>query len=105
MYFDFTQYFQLVRGYSPVVAALYALPAGLAQLATANAARRLAVRNGVRVVLTAGLVASAGGLAMAVGSACILATAVVVAWKMPRSGPRQASSPDRSPAASVQRLR
>lgn len=62
MYFDLTQYFQLVRGYSPVVAALYALPAGLAQLATANAARQLAVRHGIRVVLTAGLVASAGGL-------------------------------------------
>jgi EmrB/QacA subfamily drug resistance transporter len=62
MYFDFTQYLQLVRGYSPVVAALYALPAGLAQLATANAARKLAARHGTRMVLTAGLVASASGL-------------------------------------------
>jgi EmrB/QacA subfamily drug resistance transporter len=62
MYFDFTQYLQLARGYSPVVAALYALPAGLAQLATANAARKLAARHGARIVLTAGLVASAGGL-------------------------------------------
>jgi len=224
MYFDFTQYFQLVRGYSPVVAALYALPAGLAQLATANAARRLAGRRGIRVVLTAGLAASAGGLlmlsfsgvstppllseaglallgagiglampsstgaimsalpparagvgsaindldrelggafgvgllgsltlahyksavaaahpalapaaragiveaiavarnpaavlavrgaftsgldlAMAVGSACVLATAVVVAWKMPRGGPRPAGSPGRPAAASVRR--
>ena len=62
MYFDFTQYLQLVRGYSPVVAALYALPAGLAQLATANAARKFAARHGARIVLTAGLVASAAGL-------------------------------------------
>jgi len=62
MYFDFTQYLQLVRGYSPVVAALYALPAGLAQLATANAARKLAARHGPRLVLTAGLIASAVGL-------------------------------------------
>jgi EmrB/QacA subfamily drug resistance transporter len=62
MYFDFTQYLQLVRGYDPVVAALYALPAGLAQLATANAARKLAARRGPRLVLTAGLVASAAGL-------------------------------------------
>jgi EmrB/QacA subfamily drug resistance transporter len=62
MYFDFTQYLQLVRGYSPVVAALYALPAGLAQLATANAARRLAAQYGPRIVLTGGLVASAAGL-------------------------------------------
>jgi len=62
MYFDFTQYLQLVRGYSPVVAALYALTAGLAQLATANAARKLAARHGARIVLTAGLIASAAGL-------------------------------------------
>jgi EmrB/QacA subfamily drug resistance transporter len=62
MYFDFTQYLQLVRGYSPVVAALYALPAGLAQLATANAARKLAASHGARLVLTGGLVASAAGL-------------------------------------------
>ena len=223
MYFDLTQYFQLVRGYSPVVAALYALPAGLAQLATANAGRRLAARYGIRVVLTAGLAASAGGLlilstsevttpplvaevglallgagiglamppstgaimsslprakvgvgsaindldrelggafgvgllgsltiarykagvaaaghtlapaareglaqaialartpatvqaaraaftsgldvAMGVGSACVLATAVVVAWKMPRSGSGQDSPPDQSPAAYAQ---
>ena len=62
MYFDITQYFQLVRGYSPVVAALYALPAGLAQLVTANAGRRLAFRRGFRLTLTAGLTASAAGL-------------------------------------------
>jgi Major Facilitator Superfamily len=62
MYFDFTQYLQLVRGYSPVVAALYALPACLVQLATANAAGKLAARRGARLVLTAGLVASAAGL-------------------------------------------
>jgi len=62
MYFAFTQYFQLVRGYSPVEAALYALPAGLAQLATANAGKRLAGRRGIRLVLVAGLVASSGGL-------------------------------------------
>ena len=62
MYFDVTQYLQLVRGYSPVVAALYALPAGLAQLATANAARKLAARHGQKIVLTAGLAASAAGL-------------------------------------------
>jgi EmrB/QacA subfamily drug resistance transporter len=62
MYFDITQYFQLVRGYSPVVAALYALPAGLAQLVTANAGKQLAARYGLRVVLTSGLAASAAGL-------------------------------------------
>jgi EmrB/QacA subfamily drug resistance transporter len=63
MYFVFTQYFQLVRGYSPLVAGLYALPAGLAQFAVANAAKPLVARHGIRAVLTAGLLASAAGLA------------------------------------------
>jgi MFS transporter, DHA2 family, multidrug resistance protein len=64
MYFVFTQYLQLVRGYSPLAAGLYALPAGLAQFAVANAARPLAGRYGIRPVLTAGLVASAAGLGL-----------------------------------------
>jgi EmrB/QacA subfamily drug resistance transporter len=62
MYFLFTQYLQLVRGYSPLVAGLYALPAGLAQLAVANLARPLVSRHGFRPVLTGGLAASAAGL-------------------------------------------
>ena len=62
MYFVFTQYLQLVRGYSPLVAGLYALPAGLAQFAVANASRSLVTRHGIRAVLTAGLLASAAGL-------------------------------------------
>jgi EmrB/QacA subfamily drug resistance transporter len=62
MYFAFTQYFQLVRGYSPLAAGLYALPAGLAQFATANVARPLVARHGIRCVLACGLVASAAGL-------------------------------------------
>ena len=64
MYFVFTQYLQLVRGYSPLAAGLYALPAGLAQFAVANGARPLVARYGIRPVLTGGLVASAGGLAV-----------------------------------------
>jgi EmrB/QacA subfamily drug resistance transporter len=64
MYFVFTQYLQLVRGYSPLAAGLYALPAGLAQFAVANGARPLAARYGIRPVLTAGLLASAGGLGL-----------------------------------------
>jgi EmrB/QacA subfamily drug resistance transporter len=62
MYFVFTQYLQLVRGYSPVVAGLYALPAGLAQFAVANASKPLVARHGFRPVLTGGLLASAAGL-------------------------------------------
>ena len=64
MYFVFTQYFQLVRGYSPLVAGLYALPAGLAQFAVANLAKPLVARHGIRAVLIAGLIASAAGLAI-----------------------------------------
>jgi MFS family permease len=58
----FTQYFQLVRGYSPLAAGLWALPAGLAQFAVANAARPLVARHGFRHVLCAGLLASTLGL-------------------------------------------
>jgi EmrB/QacA subfamily drug resistance transporter len=62
MYFVFTQYLQLVRGYSPLAAGLYALPAGLAQFAVANLAKPLVARYGMRPVLTGGLLASATGL-------------------------------------------
>ncbi|MFZ0668634.1 MAG: MFS transporter [Acidimicrobiales bacterium] len=62
MYFLFTQYFQLVRGYSPLVAGLYALPAGLAQLLVANLSRPFVARHGFRPVLVCGLVSSACGL-------------------------------------------
>jgi EmrB/QacA subfamily drug resistance transporter len=62
MYFVFTQYLQLVRGYSTLVAGLYALPAGLAQLASANLSKPLVVKHGFRRVLTGGLIASATGL-------------------------------------------
>jgi EmrB/QacA subfamily drug resistance transporter len=68
MYFVFTQYFQLVRGYSPLAAGLYALPAGLAQFAVANFAKPLVGRYGIRAVLSGGLVASAAGLAVLASS-------------------------------------
>jgi EmrB/QacA subfamily drug resistance transporter len=62
MYFVFTQYLQLVRGYSPLAAGLYALPTGLAQLAVANLVKPFVARHGIRPVLTAGLIASTAGL-------------------------------------------
>jgi EmrB/QacA subfamily drug resistance transporter len=61
-YFVLTQYLQLVRGYSPITAGLYALPAGLAQFAVANFAKPLVSRYGLRPVLTGGLICSASGL-------------------------------------------
>ena len=67
---------------------------GLAQaIALANSP---AAVQAARAAFTSGL-----DIAMGVGSACVLATAVVVAWKMPRPGPGQVSSPDRSVAASA----
>lgn len=45
MYFVLTQYLQLVRGYSPLIAGLYAVPAGLAQFAVANLAKPLVARH------------------------------------------------------------
>jgi EmrB/QacA subfamily drug resistance transporter len=68
MYFAFTQYFQLVRGYSPLAAGLCALPAGLAQFAVANLAGPLVARHGIRSVLGGGLAASAAGLAILASS-------------------------------------
>jgi MFS transporter, DHA2 family, multidrug resistance protein len=62
MYFVFTQYLQLVRGYSSLVAGALALPAGLAQFAVANLSKPLVGRFGFRNVLVGGLLASAAGL-------------------------------------------
>ncbi|WNV87404.1 MFS transporter [Umezawaea sp. Da 62-37] len=62
MYFLFAQYLQLVRGCTAWEAGLRALPAGLAQLVVAIAAKPAVVRYGIRSVLTGGLVAAAAGL-------------------------------------------
>jgi len=62
MYFLFAQYLQLVRGYSAWEAGVHALPAGLAQLVVATAAKPAVARYGIRSVLTGGLVAAAAGL-------------------------------------------
>ena len=55
---------------------------GLAQAITV--ARTPAAVHTARTAFTSGL-----DLAMAVGSACVLATAVIVAWKLPRHRPAQ----------------
>jgi EmrB/QacA subfamily drug resistance transporter len=64
MYFVTTQYLQVVRGCSPVIAGLYALPAGVAQLILANTSRSMVARFGHRCVLGLGLLAGAAGLAV-----------------------------------------
>jgi MFS family permease len=64
----FSQYLQDARGYPPLVAGVYALPAGLAQFVVATTARPLVSRFGVRTVLAGGLVASAAGLVVLAAS-------------------------------------
>jgi EmrB/QacA subfamily drug resistance transporter len=62
MYFVCTQYLQLVRGYSPLAAGLWALPAGLSQFAAANLSRAMVARYKFRLVLVTGLLSSTAGL-------------------------------------------
>lgn len=76
MYFLMTQYLQLVRGYSPLRAGVCALPAGIMQLAAANRSRSAVARYGMRRVLVAGLLASAGGLGLLATSGTASAIAV-----------------------------
>jgi len=61
--FLLAQYLQIVQGYSPLEAGLRTLPWTAAPMVVAPVAGMLAPRVGVRVLLTGGLVAQAGGLA------------------------------------------
>jgi EmrB/QacA subfamily drug resistance transporter len=61
--FLLAQYLQVVQGYSPLEAGLRTLPWTAAPMVVAPLAGMLAPRTGVRVLLTAGLVAQASGLA------------------------------------------
>jgi EmrB/QacA subfamily drug resistance transporter len=58
--FLITQYFQFVRGYSPLSAGVRLLPVALAVAAGSVAGTQLAVRAGTKLIVTAGLVAMAG---------------------------------------------
>ncbi|MCX4387983.1 MFS transporter [Micromonospora peucetia] len=69
--FFFSQYLQLVRGYSPLQAGLRELPATLASIVVAVVAVRVIVRLGVGHTLAAALLVAAAGLgvlAMAEGA-------------------------------------
>jgi EmrB/QacA subfamily drug resistance transporter len=57
--FLMTQYFQFVRGYSPLSAGVRLLPVAMAVAAGSVAGTQLAVRVGTKLVVTAGLVAMA----------------------------------------------
>ncbi|MEV6521531.1 MFS transporter [Longispora sp. NPDC051575] len=60
--FVYTQYLQLVHGYSPLQAGLGALPFALSMAATAGTSALVAARLGVRYTIGAGLVTMAVGL-------------------------------------------
>src|SRR5229473_2523956 len=58
--FLITQYFQFVRGYGPLSTGVHLLPVALAVGAGSVAGTQLAVRAGTRLIVTIGLVATAG---------------------------------------------
>ena len=58
--FLITQYFQFVRGYSPLSAGVRLLPVALAVAAGSVAGTQLAVRAGTKLIVIVGLVAMAG---------------------------------------------
>ena len=66
----------------------------LAPAAREGLAQAIAVAHTPAAVQAAGTAFADGlDIAMLVGSSCVLATAVVVAWKMPRHNPAQAGHP------------
>jgi EmrB/QacA subfamily drug resistance transporter len=64
VYFLLTQYLQEVRGYSPLEAGLYALPAGITQLVVAPMSAHIVERVGYRAVMGTGLLLVSGGTLM-----------------------------------------
>ncbi|WP_305786310.1 MFS transporter [Symbioplanes lichenis] len=81
--FFFSQYLQLVRGYSPLRAGLWELPATIASMLVAVVAARVILRLGVGRTLAAALLVTAAGfavLAVAEGATgyAALATALVL---------------------------
>ena len=62
MFFVLTQYFQLVLGYSPLVAALGGLPYGAVMILLSPSTPRLSRRFGAHRVVSAGMVLLGGGM-------------------------------------------
>jgi len=63
-YFLFTQYLQLVHGYSPLGAAVRMVPWAIAYMLSATQSAKLVERFGQRMVVSSGLVIGAAGLAI-----------------------------------------
>src|SRR5262245_49488022 len=76
-YFLFTQYLQLVHGYSPLGAAVRIVPWALAYMLSATQSAKLVVRFGQRAVVSTGLVIAALGLGI------VAATSTVGAGYLP----------------------
>lgn len=62
-YFLLTQYLQLVKGFDPLIAGLYALSAGVTNMVCSPVSARLVQRVGYRPVLVSGLLFVAAGMA------------------------------------------
>ena len=64
MFFMLTQYLQMVRGYSPLAAAVRTLPFSAAIMVVAPSSAGLAARLGTRAVVTTGLATAGTGMAI-----------------------------------------
>ena len=70
-YFLFTQYLQLVHGYSPLGAALRIVPWALAYMISATQSAKLVVRFGQRLVVSTGLLIAGTGLAIVAATSSV----------------------------------
>ena len=70
-YFLFTQYLQLVHGYSPLGAAVRIVPWALAYMISATQSAKLVVRYGQRLVVSTGLLIAGTGLAIVAATSSV----------------------------------
>jgi EmrB/QacA subfamily drug resistance transporter len=80
--FLMTQYFQFIRGYGPLSAGVRLLPVALAVGAGSVAGTALAVRAGTKLIVTTGLVATAGCYAWVAATASATLSYGVIAAQM-----------------------
>jgi fucose permease len=70
-YFLFTQYLQLVHGYSPLGAAIRIVPWALAYMISATQSAKLVVKFGQRMVVSTGLLIAGIGLAIVAATSTV----------------------------------